>query len=399
MKILLASTASYAPPRGGSTRSNLVWLRALVARGHECRVVCTAAVDARAAQERAEQGEGDPGIEIVAVEQLARRAAVLIDEIGSYGPDWVLVSSEDVGQSLLRAAAQGAPDRLVYLAHTPQFFPMGPESWNPQADAAAIVRGAAGVVAISEYVAELLAGEGIAARVIHPPGYGDPPWEQVETFGDGIVLMVNPCAVKGLPVFLALADRFPGMRFAALPGWGTTAADRAELVRRANIEILPSQREMTALWRRTKVLLAPSLWAEGFGLVVMEALRHGVPVLASDYAGLRESKRGTGYLLPVNPVERYEPEFDERHLPRAVVGEQPVEEWSRALAEITNDEEKWRAESRRSGEAAARFLARWRAEDLEEYLRTLRPAAAEKARPAMSAEKRRLLLERLKARP
>lgn len=352
-----------------------------------------------AVRERAEQGEGDPAIEIVAVEQLARRAAVLSEQIQRFAPDWVLVSSEDVGQSLLRAAAQAAPGRIVYVAHTPQFFPLGPESWNPQAGAAAIVKGAAGVVAISEYVAALLAAAGVDARVIHPPLYGDPPWEQAATFRDGIVLMVNPCAVKGLPVFLELADRFPGMRFAALPGWGTTAADRAEMGRRGNIEILPSQREMTPLWLQTKVLLAPSLWAEGFGLVVMEALRHGVPVLASDYAGLRESKRGTRYLLPVNPIERYEAEFDERHLPRAVVAAQPVEEWARALAEITGDKAKWCEESRRSSEAAHQFAARLRAEELEEYLATLPPAkAAEVTRPALTSEKRRLLLERLKAR-
>src|SRR5437867_1397061 len=39
MRILLASTASHIPPRGGSTRSNLVWLDELAERGHTCRVV------------------------------------------------------------------------------------------------------------------------------------------------------------------------------------------------------------------------------------------------------------------------------------------------------------------------------------------------------------------------
>ena len=39
-RILLAATASYAPPRGGATRSNLLWLRHLAGNGHECRIVC-----------------------------------------------------------------------------------------------------------------------------------------------------------------------------------------------------------------------------------------------------------------------------------------------------------------------------------------------------------------------
>ena len=39
MRILLAANASYVPPRGGATRSNLVWLDHLAAAGHECRIV------------------------------------------------------------------------------------------------------------------------------------------------------------------------------------------------------------------------------------------------------------------------------------------------------------------------------------------------------------------------
>ena len=39
MRILLTSSASHVPPRGGSTRSNLAWLDALAAGGHTCRVV------------------------------------------------------------------------------------------------------------------------------------------------------------------------------------------------------------------------------------------------------------------------------------------------------------------------------------------------------------------------
>ena len=42
MRILLTATASYAPPRGGATRSNLIWLDHLAHAGHECRIVCGA---------------------------------------------------------------------------------------------------------------------------------------------------------------------------------------------------------------------------------------------------------------------------------------------------------------------------------------------------------------------
>jgi len=52
----------------------------------------------------------------------------------------------------LREAYGAAPDRLVYLAHTPQFLPFGPASWNPDPQAAAIVRKALAVVVIGAHM-------------------------------------------------------------------------------------------------------------------------------------------------------------------------------------------------------------------------------------------------------
>ena len=63
----------------------------------------------------------------------------------------------------------------------------------------------------------------------------------------------------------------------------------------------------------------PSLWFEGFGLIVMEAMLRGVPVIASDAGGLVEAKMGTGFVIPAPRVERYEPVFDERGMPTPVV--------------------------------------------------------------------------------
>ena len=42
MRILLTANASYVPPRGGATRSNLLWLEYMAARGHACRIVAAA---------------------------------------------------------------------------------------------------------------------------------------------------------------------------------------------------------------------------------------------------------------------------------------------------------------------------------------------------------------------
>ena len=127
MRILLTANASYDPPRGGATRSNLVWLRHLESAGHACRMVCGGAQ--------------------------SRRVQALREQILEWRPDWVLVSSEDLGHALLRETHHSAPGRVVYLAHTPQFYPFGPASWNPDRHAAELVARSAGIVAIGRHMA------------------------------------------------------------------------------------------------------------------------------------------------------------------------------------------------------------------------------------------------------
>src|SRR5205814_4247315 len=92
-------------------------------------------------------------IAILAIADPARRLQTLREQMRQFRPDWVLVSSEDLGHALLREAHEGAEGRVVYLAHTPQFFPFGPASWNPDAAAAALAARCAGIVAIGRHMA------------------------------------------------------------------------------------------------------------------------------------------------------------------------------------------------------------------------------------------------------
>jgi glycosyltransferase involved in cell wall biosynthesis len=52
-------------------------------------------------------------------------------------------------------------------------------------------------------------------------------------------------------------------------------------------------------YRVTKLVLMPSLWWESFARVPAEAMINGLPVLASNRGGLRESVQGAGLLLDV----------------------------------------------------------------------------------------------------
>ena len=388
MKILLTSNASYAPPRGGSTRSNLMWLRHLAANGHTCRVLSAALhADAESTHE---------GIQIRSVKDLPRRISILHAEIREFAPDFVLVSSEDLSHVLLRDAARLAPGRVVYLAHTPQFFPFGPESWNPDAKAAALVKESRAVVAVGAHVAGYIRQHlGVEASIIHPPIYGQPPYPQFGDFENGWLLMINPCAVKGLPIFLELARRFPQLPFAALIGWGTTSDDQSAMARLPNIRVLDTVPKIDEALSRSRLLLMPSLWYEGFGLIAMEAMLRGLPVIASNSGGLVEAKRGTGFVVPVRPVEHYSLEFDETLMPRPEIPEQDVIPWADAVTVITTDRALYDAESRRSRTAALQFVARLDAADFEKLLLSLKPGPAPRQ---LTAEQLAILARRLRER-
>jgi glycosyltransferase involved in cell wall biosynthesis len=358
VKLLLTSTASYDPPKGGSTRANLAWVKHLAANGHEIRLVAGADSPTR-----------------------------LRREIEEFQPDWVLVSSEDLAHSLLREAFRTSPDRIVYLAHTPQFFPFGPQSWNPESDATDLIRRAAAVIVISQSVADYVDEHlGRKVEVIHPPMYDSATLCQNP---NGAVTMINPCAVKGLPIFLALADRLPNIEFHALRGWGTTADDEAQIRRRPNIELIETVADIEEELRRTKVLLMPSLWFEGFGLIVMEAMLRGIPVIASDAGGLVEAKLGTRFIIPVRPIQQFEPEFDDRHMPVPIVPEQNIDAWVAALESVTP------GDAAHAREAAVRFVNGLDPAAFERMLLGLQRVEAKPVR-TITPEQRALLLRKLR---
>ncbi|MBI5280602.1 MAG: glycosyltransferase family 4 protein [Candidatus Solibacter usitatus] len=392
MRVLLASNASYDPPRGGSTRSNLAWLRHLTRAGHQVSVVCPTV------EGRPDSTTTPEQITVHGVKDLSFRAAVLGQFIRAEQPGWVLVSSEDVSHVLIREAGQSAPSRLIYLAHTPQFMPFGPESWHADAAASAIVRRAASIITIGRHMAGYVETHlGRAATVIHPPIYGGPA--VFTPSREGYVLMINPCTVKGLSIFLELARRFPQTAFAALTGWGTTGTDRAALAGLPNVRLLASVGDIDEALAPASLLLMPSLWYEGFGLIAMEAMLRGLPVAASNSGGLLEAKQDTGYVIPVRPITSYEAHFDETHMPRAVVPAQDIEPWAAALKTLLGSEEEYRAESRRSLLRAQAFVSSLDAADFERHLLALPPAPEPIPRPAardMDPARRALLLARLK---
>jgi medium-chain acyl-[acyl-carrier-protein] hydrolase len=162
------------------------------------------------------------------------------------------------------------------------------------------------------------------------------------------------------------------------------------------------------LLRRTRVLLAPSLWAEARSRIVVEAMLRGVPVMAADVGGIPEAKMGIPYLLPVNPIAKYRPEVDEQMVPVAEVPPQDIGPWREALARLLGDRAHYEEIARASRRAALEYAAGLSAEPFERLLveaKSARPLTLAVPREtagsgagALSPEKRRLLAIRLRQR-
>ena len=183
--------------------------------------------------------------------------------------------------------------------------------------------------------------------------------------------MVNPCALKGISIFLGLVDALPNLDFAVVPTWGTTSSDRAELVARPNLHFLNPVDDIRDILRQTRVMLVPSLWAEGRGRIVVESMLGGVPVLASDRGGLREAAMGVTLLLPVNPIVKYQDRLDEKLIRIPEIPPQDMRPWHKALLRLTTDQEYYAATSVRSREAAKSYVESLSVESFDSLLHDL----------------------------
>jgi glycosyltransferase involved in cell wall biosynthesis len=425
MRILLAHNSLYYPSYGGGDKSNRLLMEALAARGHQVRVIARvekfgaqahdhllAELGARGVSIEAAQGSSvDFRLNGVQVHVLARDPllrAYFAAQVRGFDPDVLLASTDDPAHLMLDTALRAPRARVVYLVRATIALPFGPDSSFPSAARTADLRRADGVVAVSEYVARY-AREWGGMEAMHLPISLLEPGEFpcVGHFENRFVTMVNPCAVKGISIFLGLAERLRGVEFAAVPTWGTTAADLASLRKLPNISILPPVDDIHEVMRQTRVALVPSLWAEARSRIILEAMARGIPVMASGVGGLAEAMLGVDYLLPVKPVVRYHARLDELMVPLAEIPDQDVTPWLAGLECLLGDRAHYEQLSATARKAALAYAVNLNALPFEAYLEKIvrlpkrrehGASAAQAPRRALSAERKRLLALRLKRR-
>lgn len=216
-------------------------------------------------------------------------------------------------------------------------------------------------IANSRFTAEVYRDRfGVKAAVI-PPTL-DPTHYETTTTGE-FVTFVNPVPEKGLEKALAIADLCPEITFLFVESWllDPSALGRLQAAIRPypNIRFLRRTADMRTVYGRTRIVLAPSRWAEAWGRIASEAHCSGIPVVGSDRGGLPESIGPGGVTLSYDA---------------------PIEDWVAALRSL------WHDDARHAILAdAARRHARRPEMDGAQQFRTLLSLVTTAARPSAAA--------------
>jgi glycosyltransferase involved in cell wall biosynthesis len=134
--------------------------------------------------------------------------------------------------------------------------------------------------------------------------------KELDATGDFVLLVVaNLIAEKGVDVALrALAD-LPESVILWVVGGGRDQQSLDRLARELGlghrVRFLGLQRDVSPFMQAADVLVCPSLWGEAAGLVNIEALACGLPVIASQIGGIPEIvvDGETGCLFPPDDVQ------------------------------------------------------------------------------------------------
>ena len=125
-----------------------------------------------------------------------------------------------------------------------------------------------------------------------------------------VILYINPHPRKGDKLAWAIAEaaQAHGLKFVFQESWRLKGKHRMEVIGRAqkleNVEFRAVTNRCSEIYRDARVLLAP--YGPERPRVVDEAQANGIPVVASDVAGLNESVGPGGVLIdPSGPIDKW----------------------------------------------------------------------------------------------
>lgn len=124
---------------------------------------------------------------------------------------------------------------------------------------------------------------GVLTQVIYPP-VDVAKFPEQGAVKEKYIVMVGTSHKKGISTFIQLAKDIPHAKFKILG-----APSDLKVSELPNLTVSGWVDVIAEFQHRSRLVLVPSLWAEPFGRVAVEALLSGVPVLVSDKGGLPEA--------------------------------------------------------------------------------------------------------------
>lgn len=361
MKVLFLSEKSVLDTKSGAAIELLTWLQFLTAAGHECYSFSFSCFDGQEQYPVSEQISN----QINLARDHGRLCNLDLDGIKHTLLLTKSTRTEDLGDPELMSFNANAkayidevkPDAIIcfgsqYLApilrHAKAggcrpYFYLGVGSYDEKVMPA--FEAVDGIIVPTEelkrHYKEKLGLKGM--RVI--PTSPNHSWERTAddlselaaTRRDKFVTMINPHMHKGGLIFINIAHRFmqidPTVNFLAVESRGTRQGwidVNIDLTAIENLWWIPKQKRIENVFRRTSVLVVPSISHEAAGKVISEAMVCGIPVISSDTGGIPEQMRGAGQVIPLpdNIAENY------MELPEGV-----AETWTAAVQRLLDDEE------------------------------------------------------------
>ena len=176
---------------------------------------------------------------------------------------------------------------------------------------------ASGFLCVSQFVADRLAAQGFpkAKLITHYIGIDVSGMQQPEQRQGRLLFIGRLVDKKGVDILLAAMRRLHQSDSKTVPGLDIAGSGPLEAELRAQAADLPSVQflgwqtpeQLSRILHKAQAVVVPSRIAadgdcEGLPTVVLESIRAGVPVVASDHAGIPEIIRHeeTGFLVPEN---------------------------------------------------------------------------------------------------
>lgn len=323
MRVLFASAHKYLPEMRGGMEINTHHLaKRLQAKGIKIGVMSGL------------RGQGITGLNAILQTKVLRRCCSRDSWLGY--PVWRAYDSTQIAEHVSRTfkpdivVLQGGHEFLtltrqflniglpvVGYLHSPDRLPLDDDLRDDQRLA---------FLCNSEFTASLHPGKKTAA--ILPPIVLR---EKYSTETDrSSAVFINPKPYKGLDIVISLAQARPDIPFLVVVNHEDQLSTRPDI---PNVTYLGPYDDMRVVYRRARIILAPSQWEETWGRIATEAQISGIPVLASNRGGLPEAVGAGGICLPADS---------------------PAEDWLAALSELWDDETRYQGYSRAAFEHSRR---------------------------------------------